>query len=104
MRTERLTEQEAAVLAGVLDRRIRRRDVPASCAFLRAPFHQVRGTPRSAPGFSAGPCCGKQPRFLAAVGDSCSDPRGFTGNEFVGLNAYQCDECRLLRVVQAGEG
>lgn len=42
------------------------------------------------------PICGNLMPFFAAIGDHCTDPRGFTGNEFVQVLFHYCSQCCVV--------
>ncbi len=69
---------------------------------LAAPRHQLGGEPLHAGGLRPRRCagCGEPMPFLAAFGDACLDPRGFTGNPFVQVLFHVCARCTAVCAVQ----
>ena len=69
---------------------------------LSVPRHQVGGIPYLLIGDLLNthcPCCTKEMSFFATIGNnSFSDPRGFTGNNFVQLVFEICPECNVISV------
>lgn len=69
---------------------------------LAEPRHQLGGEPLHRGGTPSLRCasCGMPMKFLAAFGDTCLDPRGFTGNPFVQVLFHLCRPCNAIGVHQ----
>ena len=77
-------------------------DLPRELFHLDEPQHQVGGEPYLMQGREELDCCAcRRPmHFLAAVADNCSDPRGFTSNEYVQVIYFMCTACTIVGAIQ----
>ncbi len=84
-------------------RRVPRGEIEALFPECVEPRHQVGGEPWSVQGaFPPLVCsaCELPMRFLAAIADDCTDPRGFVDNAYVQTLFFLCRDCRVIAATQ----